>query len=173
MGNGIDVSEHVPLAYWFAYRIRNRPTSVPIEETHVFDCAILGLVKAAKCYDPNRPGVVATFATYATRAMYLTWANELRTQARDKRRAKVYTLEHAIGNASYDEQLADHATAADLWDDLETVVSERDAEITRRRMQGETLVVIGAAVGVTKERVRQIVERTIRLMQEKYADGCD
>jgi len=53
--------------------------------------------------------------------------------------------------------MASHLVVPDWWDSM----ADRNALILQRRLSGQTLGQIGDDVGLTKERIRQIVERSI------------
>ncbi len=48
------------------------------------------------------------------------------------------------------------------------ILDERDCDILQRRLQGETLEAIAQDYGLTRERVRQVYDKTIRTLRKKY-----
>jgi RNA polymerase sigma factor (sigma-70 family) len=140
-----------------------------------------GLVKAALGWD----GVTARFSTYACHVVYreLQRAHcEDRTirvpkNAFDGRSGDVGAASRALGTASLDALGCEPEGRTDEpddgpYDELYAAIDRlpsRERYIVRRRLAGDTLRAIGADIGLTKERVRQIHCEAVRNLRAMLA----
>ncbi len=152
-----------------------------IGEDEVKSLAFLGLVLAARGYDPTRigkNGKPTAFSTYATRCVIATVLRHSRrpslvTDAQGEEK-KVYLfrnnhdLTEILGETLVDEstneaELVSEAEAA--RDHVNLILShlhKRDAYVLRaRKLQGLTLAQVGEKLGVSRERASQIQRRAM------------
>jgi RNA polymerase primary sigma factor len=136
-----------------------------VKDSWQYSAGWCGLMRAVEKFDPGRG---ATFATYAH-----WWIRQgITRQFQEKKAAKrgggtVRTVAFSqIGEAEAgsaeaalatsldpDPLIDERAAAAELW----RVLSPRAKEVVERHVcGGETLEAVGATLGVTRERVRQI-----------------
>jgi len=126
---------------------------------------VLGLVEAAKRFDPARGTRFSTYADWWVR-------NKVDSFIRARVRSRV-------GSASFDDddddlgigepvdtfdpigELEDYEAADVLARAAVRVLNDREREVLSRRADGETLQVIGATLGLSKERIRQIEQRAV------------
>lgn len=152
-----------------------------VGEDEVSSAAHLGLVLAARGYDPDRIGKngrKATFKTYAVAAIY---SSILRCQQRSSlvsnrhgESKKVHLLDHEgkwheeavekMVDASTNEAVSAHRSEL-VRAHVNLILRQcdrRHAYILRaRKLQGLTLAQVGEKLGVSKERVRQLQRRAM------------
>lgn len=155
----IDPADHLGLAWQWAHKAARAFRETP--EEHVGDCYIV-VCRCAKGFDPER-GV--RFSTYATEALknWLMSEKERRRVARSprgKRQIRTVDLDGAP-EPTIDRHPGAALHAKELWAEAVALarLTDRELSVLRGRTEGETLADIGAGLGVTRERVRQIVER--------------
>lgn len=144
----------------------------------VESAALVALGRASELFDATQG---YCFSTYAARCI----RNQLLTLARQTQSTKpeVQTFaDAAVYPANPCEQADTHAARVKLADWALQIVPDREREILQRRAAGDTLQEIGLALGLTRERVRQIEERAIRLIRDdigfavrlrRYQELCD
>lgn len=109
-------------------------------------------------YDPDRSPAGPYFTLVAWSAMNVMkrWA------LRPCRQQNTVDLVDADG-AVDDFELPD-LDALEQFADRTSVLSERQLDVVMRRLDGEMLREIGADLGVTRERVRQVEKRALELL---------
>lgn len=190
-GNGKPiVEEHIGLAYILAKQFtkgRLRPNH-PIEDTEEFADALMGLHKACLGFDPEKHkdqnGKPLEFSTFAYRCVY----NEINSKQKVRRnQGKIAPVSlSAVAGPSNNK---DGWTVFDIEDnsrpqlpvDLIAVFMSKHPDDTaadgRRKkvvyeyyINERTLKDIAVDEGCTKERVRQLRDEGIKLIQKRYAD---
>ncbi len=169
------------LAFKIGLAIGRRTEATPDEIEDLQAAALLGVVSAARTYDP---ALGFAFSTYATHGAKHHACNERRRQRRDAQRFRPASLEGPNGEPSPLDVLADHRGAdglevedrrwdvADLLSRLE-VSKPRHAEAVRRRANGERLDDIAGDWGLTRERVRQIEASALALLRVASPPSLD
>ncbi len=173
------VTRNMGLVGWYLKRYfrchpgRSRRYSWELAEAEAY----LGMCEAARHYDPTR-GV--RFATYAFRWLWLAVLNGWR-DLQMIRTAENGHHPDLKEKARHAYQLSDHFDR--VWPgqvDLDPVQRERVdlvraaidllpptwADLVRDRMAGQTLDALGKARGISKEAVRQRLERSMRRMRK-------
>lgn len=147
----IDPLDHIGLAH--AVCRRHVPDGVPLQDSDVYSEALIGLMKAARNFDPSRG---YQFSTYASRVMRgeMAWRWKQRY-----RQAAVY-----VRSAGVDpDELpgVDPMAAADAAELLAAVSSAvesltpRQQQVVRLRLDGLTFEQCAAEMGVTKQCCQQ------------------
>ncbi len=167
------------LVYKFALKYYNRQSRRPIEIEDVAQVGRMAMVRAARTFDANR-GV--KFSTFAGNYIIHEILNDLRKHtgvihvppdgisrptyvAKKKAARKVESIDYTEGFDLHDRgdrhvgEDLERREEKEILDSALRTLSGRDEDVMRRRLKGHTLKAIGEALGVTKERVRQIETR--------------
>lgn len=148
----------------------------------MIQCGFIGLWRAAKKFEPERGLRFSTYAGYHAQSA-MGYATRLRSYLVDRRSVSLnYKLESKDGEEKQElidvvqgrivdgfkeTSLAEWLESRDSLAFAEKVIEEtrgvckRDKEIYLRKAKGETLDMIGADYGVSRERARQIVEKVV------------
>jgi RNA polymerase sigma factor (sigma-70 family) len=169
------VADNLNIARW---AVRNyiptlRPGGPDFDDA--VSVAFLGLVEAARRYDPGRASFMR-YALYWCRAGLRRWwaARHRRGLRQVGRAARVVSLDRDLGGRRIAAGL--RAPAADPGDrhDTEVVLRALSDLPNRHReavdltlLQGLTLAQAGRHLGVSGERVRQVREQAVRLVRER------
>ncbi len=180
-----ELVRHQKLARWYAIRARRRVPSLrkmPFEDC--YQQALLGIAEAIRRYDPAR----AKLTTYAQWHMRAAMQDLLRHQGivsiprgilhsgsgiSDETRAQARTaLEGAAGaiETQYDLIATD---SRDPLADLDAVeyamkpLTDREREVVWLRVEGLSMSEIGRRYGVSTERVREILAKSMGLMRAR------
>ncbi len=172
---------HGPLVRWWARKYRGLDREDLVQEGFV------GLLRAAELFDTGRGVQFSTYASYWIRqAMLRALAEQqhaIRVPAcnREARRSRpsVVSVEVPVGRdgrlgdliADGREGTADAALrvveAGELADVLDAM-PEHMGFVLRCRMRGWSLGEVAAAVGRSKERVRQVEKRALELLRLRH-----
>lgn len=118
---------------------------------------LLALDRAARTFDPARGFAFSTYATFCIKNSVLRLAANLaRENSRRPHSLDALGLDPIDPRPSRDAERDAREARADALRDALSRLAPRRAEVVRARLAGETLEEIGARMGVTKERVRQI-----------------
>ncbi len=159
------VSENLGLVHW-TLRQRVYPrldaTIIQAVEHEAESAGMLALLKAARYFDPSFNVKFSTYAVISIeRACWRHVSQELRERSRHWQFEEDADIE-----ARHDGQ-DDAIDARNVASRLLATLDDRSRYIVERCvMRGEKLHVVGAALGLTRERVRQIRERAIEVMGE-------
>lgn len=162
--------------------------------------AFIGLIRAAKDYDPTTYAFstyayrwmihrtmrfVCELVPIVKVPAYLRYDSKVITKSRANYVDRGKAVAAAAAKCSPFNEMFDSPThlgsdpkeIAETADDIRWLraqlgtLSERDQQVMSMRMAGNTLKVIGEAVGVTRERVRQIERETIARFRESARVG--
>ena len=168
------VEDNYRLIYKFA-----GVNNLDITDDNVYDALIDGLCKTAMNHDINK----ATFSTLA----FINMRNALWTNYRDnnvKKRCnqnEVLSLDYCYdsdGSSDEDSNLHEVVVDSDLTPDekcffknifTNSKLTSREKRIVMSLYRGYTNEQIGAALGITKQRVGQIIKDSIRKKISVYA----
>lgn len=170
----IDASEHLGLVGMIVGK-RVRPDHPDADEYR--GVATLALVRAARDYDPAK----GRFSTYACRAIInavnCEW-NYRHRKRRDARRTVGLTdgvarwcgVRDKPGRMELDDERRDTMDRAAT---CLAALDERGADVLMRRASGMTLREIGADLGLSRERVRQIERDAIAAARQACGELAD
>lgn len=155
------VEEHQGIARRLAAKYSNSG----MEYEDCLQIAFVALQRAIDTYQPGR----AEFSTYAYRCINNEFCKQLRRQSRQKRseggrRTDVETLDQFAGVQPDPEQQLARRTKLELVTRAALGLPERKREILLASLD-RTLADVGAAYGISRERVRQIREEAISEMR--------
>lgn len=163
------ILDNLSLAWWCIHRyFRRLPGATPDTEDDLLQEARIGLIEAARTFDPDRG---TRFATHAV------WRIRGRVQ-NAVRKWKTTPVPHSPADPVFDSLTDDYPSALEmliaaeedaiLTDALDCLPA-REAHVLRERwLHGRTLDEVSADLGVCKERVRQIQ----RQAEERLAIEC-
>ena len=170
------------LAYWHADRFCRR-TRMDYDEC--VGAALLGLVNAARLF---RPELGWRFSTYASWSIRNTLARELEVERRRPDRLAVRlsggTQPHSEWGdrrtgETFDEPAApegpppyDRETERAVADAVRALPPRERAVVRMRFYEGRKLAEAGAALGVTRERARQLQAQALRRVREAVGVGA-
>jgi len=164
------VSSCLSLAHKLACQHRRAAAVVGLEPDDLDQAAMLGLVHAAQRFDPARGFKFTTYATYAVRthlwrALTLTrMARRLPVVHGDGREHDVPFLDSIPDERAADPEAGD--ATVELLQAVETLPARLRTVLTLRfGLDGQgkrTLQAVGDAIGVTRERVRQLETVALR-----------
>jgi len=172
----IDPRDHVGLAYTGAAVLADRWGG---ERDEWVGFAYEVVVKAAKLYDPAR----GAFSTYAIASIRLSGTREAHRRRGDQWRApeekgprrQVWTRLPVQGGVSGEAEAiparAEQPEPSEVLRGLIVVLSPRHRRAVEMRAKGAKLDAIGTALGVTKERARQIIAEAIEEMRKHGREG--
>lgn len=188
------VTDNLALAAWCAKAAYKGWVARRITWDDAVAAATLGLVEAARRFDPSRGTRFTTFAVWYCRSRVQdaattggvvsvpridrgatrreeTAACAARATARHRPLAADWeeSMPHADASAVRDAEAAAHAAAR--VGPLLRRLDARSREVVLARLSGETLADVGRRLGVTRERVRQIQARAMRRMRALAAQG--
>lgn len=170
--NGIDPVDHDRLVFVLAKKYGARP---PVRDSEQYANGWLGLMRAVDRFDPRKGFTFATYASYWVKAAIMRPWRAQQTQSRGR---GAYEL--SLSQISEEAQLATELTSRDpdgcdrsasneraaIATDLLRFIDERTRRMVERRwIDGWTLEAIGDAEGVSRERVRQITGRGMRMLR--------
>lgn len=134
----------------------------PYDEDDLFQIGCIGLIKAARSYDPSKK---AKFATYAAKCI----RNELYTacqQARKSQVVEVVGLNSELLQKRSQELLSPVEHNA-LMNDLIRKVSELDDGVVQMTIAGKSQEAIGSELGLSQS----YVSRKLRRAREQLREG--
>lgn len=150
-----------------------------LDNDDLASAGMLGLIRAAQTHDPAK-GAFTTHASYHIRCQILTEMKNRQDHIRiplSVDPAERSRLAEALMTVpiSGDTQIAapewgESHRMDDTRDEVERILARlprRQADILRERMAGKTLSEIGKALGVTRERVRQIEAMAYEYVRRK------
>lgn len=150
MESVIDPAEHIGLIH--AVCRRHVPDGVPVVESDVFGEAAIGLVKAARNFDPGRGYQFSTYASRVMRGeMAWRWKQRFRQSAVFVRSAVLDPDELPAADSVADEQAELLAAVAAAVESL----TPRQQQVVRLRLDGLTFEECAAEMGVTKQCCQQ------------------
>ncbi len=141
-----------------------------VDFNEAYEAGLHGLHRAAELFDGRNE-----FSTYACR----TIQGFILRHLKEKRRAikengfatefDKFNEPQTLDRIGDDEELGRHTkTVADIYQTVTASLSEREAEVLRRRSCGQSLESIGEDLGgITKERVRQIETKAMEKAREE------
>lgn len=154
--------------------------------------ALVGLIRAAELFDPTTG---YTFATYADYHMRQAIARErerhhlIHVPLYVENRKELLARLKAVRLDAYTSTRGTQAGAADSLPDrrgedagesdaalierMLRTLPDRYARVLRRRLDGMTLQAIGDAMGVSKERVRQMVDKATERLRRRFGGRDD
>jgi RNA polymerase sigma factor (sigma-70 family) len=162
-------ADHIGIAGAAAARFA-RIENVDIEDSEAFGDACVALVRAALAFDPERG---LQFSTLAVRACNNAVLDGLRQRTGWRRRERDKLHFHAIGDTDHECTARSEIDVQEIVRDVHAAIDklpERNSYIVQRRLEGATLETIGAEVGLTKERVRQIWLQSLEMMRVVLVD---
>lgn len=187
----VDPSEHIKLARHLASKVLKWFDKESQTLDHdIYGEAMLGLVLAAKTYDPSQKSF-ATWAQYKIRGQIDNYIEK-----ESKYRSRSVSLESLINGSESDTRVAvypEGLTSQQISDFRNRVcgavasgesevshemqeiyealdhIGGREIEVIDLRMKGQTLAEIGERIGLSRERVRQIEKRGISLVKERIS----
>lgn len=132
--NGIDedalICEHIYLAYWVLYKMKQKGYFVGEEDEEMKQEALVGLVRAAKSYDPERGTAFSTHAVWKIRRHLQEVSMKINRQKRGKD-VKTYSLdEKHVHDKNRWGDGADYHAFIRAKDDTEESVLSPDAADT-------------------------------------------
>ena len=156
-------TEHFQLARNFA----KRHCPGDMSEDEAYSAALLGLCEAAKRFDETKGAKFHTYAFFwMRREVMQEWRDLIRSRViSGKRVGWVDNLRREIAERKKSEVTLE-LVAKKINRALKSI-PEREADVLRKRSQGETLKVVGEEMGICRERVRQLESRGLRLMRRK------
>lgn len=171
--NGIDVMQHKGLVCRIAARFGAR---TPYEESDQFQSGFIGLMIAARHYDPSRG---TTFAGYACKWImaYIKQWTVGKYRSTHYRPTFTFTdlhylddLDDADPTIGAEVDPCDAACSDEVNSRVRGVMRVLDARscrmVEQRVMLGRTLEEVGSEYGVTRERARQIVEKALLTLEK-------
>ena len=149
--------------------LRNTGDLSRVEDTEEFSDACVGLVNAEKGYKPKLGWKFSTFA-------YICARREVVKGIRQRRKEKYAPIQEEV--FAKETNGFDPEINKQIVKELSGKLSERSLDILKKRhLEGMTLEEIGNEYGISKERVRQIIERALIKIREnsslikKYEDA--
>lgn len=188
------VVENLALAGWVVKGMYKGWIARRLSWDDAVSAATLGLVEAARRYDPERGTRFATFAVWYCRSRVQDAAaaggvvsvpridRGARRREETATRAALATARHRPLAADWEESMP-HADASAVRDaeaaahaaarvgPLLRRLDARSREVVLARLSGETLADVGRRLGVTRERVRQIQAKAMRRLRALAAQG--
>lgn len=153
--------DHLGLVRSFA--LQYAQPGVPVEETDMYQEAIIALIKAAKTYDPS---VGSAFSTWAYKIIRNHLLNILR-----KNRSEEICLPSAQDIPSEQPQTSSLELVNEILQpqptDDEEDIADREI-LVRHFLKGETWAALGRELGVSREWVRQRGERAIQKIKQRF-----
>lgn len=164
-GPAVDASQHLGLAGAVAKKYRRWAKRARVPQDELWSQALFGLAKAARSFDPAK-GV--QFSTYAVTTID-GYVRLLLTRWKPMRQVPAGEGGEPLEAAARPEP--DGAARRDLLDAIHESLPRRDAEavILRFGLGGEdalTLDEVGQRLGVSRERVRQVVSAALRKLSQ-------
>jgi RNA polymerase sigma factor (sigma-70 family) len=153
------------LAHWWVRRFYRRLKCLGIDMDEAVGEAKLALLRAARGY---RPELGFCFSTYASQSIRRSLAQLCKGYARKRLSKTMVSLSSAIrdGRGSLcdliedprapERMSLDHRELCDLLREAVRQLPARSRTVVEMVMNGSTLQDVGASLGVTKERARQI-----------------
>ena len=165
------VEANVRLAAWFTYNVIDRTYVPHLTDDQIYSVCCRAVLRAVQTYDPSRE---IQFSTYATSIMLRAITNEHIRETKQKARFPTSGSYDSIASRTQDHrqcciesvEIHDAVEAVDEW--VSTHISKRDRDILYCHRNGETYVSIGKRLKVTRERVRQINDRTIEKIRRQF-----
>lgn len=165
--------DNIRLAYKVVFR--NRSLWRGEDSDDELNSAAMDLCRAAADYDPSRGTRFSTLAcTYVFRGMLqrftLRQRNDRCKTARTTREA--LAISHAIDpvptRLQDEEDIEHHEYRVDVVEQLLSLVDHRSAlALTLYHLEGLTLAKTGLILGVSKERVRQLLKRARQQIRDR------
>jgi RNA polymerase sigma factor (sigma-70 family) len=175
------VTKHLPFVRWHARRVGS--LGRPLEHDELVAEGVIGLVRAIQMFDPGKGTELAPIATWhirqrMVRAARRAWGlvhvpvHANAPEADVSRLPGIPLDAPGAEPADLEPTPEDAYAAAELRDRLRRLVDdldERSAHVMIRRLDFATLDVIGAELGLTRERVRQIERDAVGQMRRWVA----
>jgi RNA polymerase sigma factor (sigma-70 family) len=163
--DNIGIARQVALRF---LRLRGNLSSV--EDTEEFADACVGLVNAEKGYDPSSGYQFSTFA-------YICARREVVKGIKNRTKNKYTSIEEEVPAKETNGNL-DEPDKKQVVGEFLNELTGRSLDILKKRhLKGMTLEEIGNEYGISKERVRQIIESALKKIREnsllikKYEDA--
>lgn len=167
------VESNMGLAGMIAKKYWVKATQYGMDYDDVFSVACLGLMRAARTYDPklSRP------STYLTYGCETAVQAELRKNISKSRSAyQTVSIENVLtANAlesmepSPEEAILSNIAVAQIYKTVINKVSERDRQVLLMRIQGMTQYEIADAIGKTQGHVSRILNKIKQKLQMESA----
>lgn len=184
--------EHLGLVRKIAFKLAHRPFvpklgQVPLEDTDEYAEGCVGLIEAARRFDASRGFKFSTFACNYIRGYILSWKNGLRKDAKrdmsrhDDRRMMPFSVLGSMYENS-DDAIELICARGFLNEDLElsetsdwigwalshVKESRVRAMVVKYVLFGMTFDLVSKEHGISKERVRQLVERGLEQIHHAF-----
>lgn len=156
--------------------VRGQRPLIGLDRDDFLGIGMAALWQAALGFDPSREAAFATFATVIVRRAIA----KAKMQERRSRcgRGELLSLDEAAYDDEEGDLLVDTLVDPAVNVEREVVTRElvrglldRERDIVRRRVEGESYRAIGAALGVSAQRVVQIEERARRRLAAGLEGG--
>jgi RNA polymerase sigma factor (sigma-70 family) len=181
--SAVNPAEHLKLVCLIANKLAYRPFvpkrgRVPLEDTEEYAEGCLGLVEAARRFDASLGFKFSTYATHYVRGYILRLKDPRLRQSKERQHVPFSALgdmaaledegsltEYLLARAFLNEE-AELTEASDWIGWALGKVGDRRARkmLVQHVLFGRTLDDVGKEHGVTKERVRQLVDRALKQM---------
>lgn len=188
--NAIDeerlVRENIKLAYWVVEKLLRRGAFGLHELEDMQQEALIGLMRAARSYDPEQGTSFSTFAVWTVRNQVLQVAVKSKRAMRGGN-VKTYSLDADVWHANYSDDSERTNVAnfvpADVDVETETLTSEtaeamaklvllicreRDGKWFLRHAAGESQTAIAGEYGVTKQTVNASLKRSREKLKAEF-----
>jgi RNA polymerase sigma factor (sigma-70 family) len=169
------VADNLKVARWAVRRYYPTLRSGGPDFDDAVAVASLGLVEAARRYDPGRSSFM-TYALYWCRdGLRRWWAARHRRGLRSAgRAARVVSLDREVGGRSISASLrapcvslTDRHDAEVVFRALADLPARQRAAVDLTLLQGLTLIQAGRRLGVSGERVRQVREKAVSVLRAR------
>ncbi|HKB02310.1 MAG TPA: sigma-70 family RNA polymerase sigma factor [Gemmataceae bacterium] len=172
------VREFTRLAHRVAWRFaRSQARDVPVDE--LIGESLLGLTYAAAMYDDGRDVPFPAYAGMVIRHRLVRWV-------RVWRRGRRLRLHRPLADDSGEAEVWDAEDRHPLWDPAAGATARELCERIRRLLpahlwsilhahyaEGHTLRSIGRRLGISRQRVRQLLDKAAHQVREQFPDSVD
>lgn len=151
------------MKWWLSSNLQRKRLAMAVGGfSEVIQEAYLSMLKNPSQSDYKLTTIVVNHTDWTLKKMYKRTCNEMQNKIRDINAIKPTTMDSDIVQKCIDKDVS-----AECWAIVEDKLDKRISGIVRRSMNGYTFVEIGKTYSLSKERIRQLQSRGIRILQQR------
>lgn len=129
-----------------------------LDVDELISCGLYGYAQCLKRFDPNRGVKFKTYAEYRIKGAVLDEVRKIIGDERCKTKRPRQSYDYDLSLVDDDSQFSDIESMIDLNSKLESLnLTEKEIEILKSRIEGNSLLEIGQKFGFSESRASQIL----------------